>query len=272
MRIASTQPTVIFLHGLNTYGDDDLHLGPLRFGSMHERLERALLDRGVILTPILQIGSSSIEDQANRALEHLKKCALPDRVVMLGHSTGGLVARMLAARTELRERISSILTVGTPHLGVKAVELALDPKLHRRPGHGLSLETMALLGYDARKYGRLETLRQLTPQAMSAFNALLPAGMSQVLLCETTRASTSWPLRILSRQLNPDGEKGDGLVSSASQRAGGPVLGVFELDHLGQIGFFPHLSWPARAIARKEFQRLCDVIAREAKNAQKLEA
>ncbi|MFL5336103.1 MAG: lipase family alpha/beta hydrolase [Geminicoccaceae bacterium] len=68
---------------------------------------------------------------ASRAL-HLARCRakLPQRRLMLvGHSMGGLDARYAGSRLDRGRRISHVVTLGTPHRGTPLADWALRDRL-----------------------------------------------------------------------------------------------------------------------------------------------
>ncbi len=247
--------TLVFVHGLNTYGDDDVHIGPLTFGLMHARLERELKTLGHTFVPITSLGHGSPEEQAQRALKQIPSVS---EMHLLGQSTGGLVSRVLAAHADLSPRVRTVITIGTPHGGTNAAEFGLQfhekyPSLSR---------LFAFAGYDTRQ--KAEIFRCFTLEAMSEFNRKYPVldtYKAVSLICEVDENGLSWPLRFLYKKLHPESQKSDGLIWTESQRWGHQE-GPFRLDHFGQLGFFPHLSPSARAQARAEFRRLIMCIDR----------
>lgn len=247
--------TIVFIHGLNTYGDDDLHIGPLKFGSMHSRLERELKAIGHTFVAVTGLGYGSPEEQAERALKQVPESC---EIYLLGQSTGGLVSRVLAAHPELSSRVRAVMTIGTPHGGAAAAEFGLDfPQ--RYPTFA---RLFSLAGYDTRQ--KVEVFQRFTPKAMREFNQKYPiSGTYKAisLICEVAREQLSWPLQFFYKKLHPDSQKSDGLIWTESQ-IWGTTEGPFQLDHFAQLGFFPHLSPKARAEARKEFHRLITCIDR----------
>src|SRR5215213_9458500 len=70
-------------------------------------------------------------DVASRA-RHLARCLakLPQRRLMLvGHSMGGLDARFAASRLDPGRRIGHVVTLGTPHRGTPLADLALRDRV-----------------------------------------------------------------------------------------------------------------------------------------------
>ncbi len=257
---------IVFFHGLNTYGDDDLHVGPLRYGSMNSPWENALRANGIEVFSPENLGYHPVHEQAELALARLKANGWLEKgdLFLLGQSSGGLVARALASHNETLVKINGVLTVGTPHQGTTAAELGLEfATSNSRMSRALSK-----IGYDASK--RSKVFERYLKKSMDEFNAKFPLRdnfWSGYALCEAKRSQLSWPLLIAHGALHRGTESGksDGFVSSESQ-AWGECLGRYELDHFGNLGFFlqplPHLRKKARA----EFARLALDVAVIAKS------
>lgn len=258
-----SQTTLVFLHGLNTFGDDDIHIGPLKFGAMHSRLFAGLTARGLRCETVPRLGHGSIESQLAIAHQYMDQIDLPDSFHLLGQSTGGLVARALAASPKYRARVSTVMTLGTPNQGTWAAEFALSIAKRHRALH----RVFKIFGYDSNE--KTEIFRHFTPGAVGELNRWLrPQALEEQtprtheisLLCEVSQLDLAWPLVPLYRLLHPNGEPSDGFVWTQSQRHG-RTIGPFALDHFGELGFFPHLSQRARTRAKSEFERLLDQIA-----------
>lgn len=247
--------TIVFIHGLNTYGDDDIHIGPLKFGYMHSRLEAEFKALGHDFVAVTGLGYGTPEEQAERALQQLPETA---ELHLLGQSTGGLVSRVLAAHPALNSRVRTVMTVGTPHGGTAAAEFALNfPEKHPT-----LTRLFSVAGYDTRL--KAEIFKRFTPQAMREFNEkypILSTYKAISLICEVERERLSWPLQFFYKKLHPGSQKSDGLIWTESQKWGAQE-GPFQLDHFAQLGFFPHLSRSARTEAEKEFRRLITCIDR----------
>jgi pimeloyl-ACP methyl ester carboxylesterase len=261
---------LIFIHGLNTYGDHDIHIGPLKFGSMHGRLERAFFERNIKLFSLSGSMTATPLEQAEQIAQQVQSLALGNRFHLLGQSTGGLVARALALHPELRDRIASVMTIGTPHSGASAAEFGLA--FSER--HPFLQRFFAVCGYDTTR--RLNNFRTFTPKAVEEFCQKLSkqdeSSMKQMqvsFICQVEHAQISWPLLALASRLNPDHQPGDGFISTDSQKFG-LTQGPFALDHFGELGFFPHLSRTARAQAALEFNHLIDAVSAIVHNEARL--
>ena len=251
--------TLVFLHGLNTFGTDDLRIGLMNFGPMHARLEKEFSKRDIDFIGVTGVGSGSPEEQAENASKFLAGSGFLDAdrpFIFLGHSAGGLTARALALRPEFKGRVKMVITMGTPHAGAKVAELGLE--LDRR--HPVIFRALAAAGYDTKK--KTAIFNHFTPASVAAFNERAPAITREVtLLCEATRNELSWPYYFSYNQIHPTpGVKSDGFIESNSQKRG-EVIGPFAVDHYGEMGFFFQLSLSARKQAQCEFQRLIDQVA-----------
>lgn len=241
---------IVFLHGLNTYGDDEIHIGPLRFGPMHAALERALTSAGLKFTTLLDLGMGSPDELARKAFSSLEGSILKtEKLHLLGQSTGGLVAVSLASL--LQDRVKSVITIGTPHRGSRSAELGLEfPSRHPKLT-GL----ISRAGYDPRQKSKI--FERYTSQALQGFHDARPLHTSTRIysaLCKVDERSLSWPLALLGL-FQKYQAPGDGLIELDSQVYGIP-LGPFQLDHYGELGYFPHLSGNRRRQARAEFERM----------------
>lgn len=256
---------LVFIHGLNTYGDDDLHIGPLKFGLMHARLEAALRPMVDRFTPLTGFGSGSPEEQAKRITEIICSSDWYSRTTAidwLGQSVGGLTARVLAQHPEFIKKTRSILTFGTPHHGAPVAELALSFENRHRFLHQL----FSVFGYDTGKKNAI--FQHYTAAAMRDFNRRYarPASVRCFsLICDVHRGQLSLPLRLAYGKIHGAPSqtvalRSDGLIFCDSQ-AWGETRGPFALDHFAQLGFFPYLGRSARWKAETEFHRFARTIA-----------
>jgi pimeloyl-ACP methyl ester carboxylesterase len=252
-------PIVFFIHGLNTFGDDLIHMGPLNFGPMVGSWRPRLEEIGCEVHSLKEMGFGSFTDQVDRAMKQIDRVLASTSgdapVHLFGHSMGGLVARGVAQRMSSRYpgRVRTVLTIGSPHGGARAADGAFtfherSPALYR---------LLKLFGYDTLE--RLEHLKPLRLEAIEEFNSRHPE------LDDTDNVSivgsVTWHqigihYKMIYKQLHrTPGEESDGLVLSESQRWARHG-GQFALDHLGQLGCFALLSIPSKRAARKEFERL----------------
>lgn len=257
--------TILFLHGLNTFGDDLIHVGPLTFGPMDRHLKNAFSKqsskRKIEFISIPGIGAGSPEEQASKALSFIEANVTlkqGGKFHLFGQSTGGLVARVLSHHPSISKRVASLITMGSPHTGADIAFFGLEfqakfPRLQK---------TFSAMGYDTK--AKTDFFKHFTPDSLIDFNRRFPSVQQEFreicLLCEIEPTDVSFPLKLLGR-LNRGVtlKRGDGFITTASQ-CRGEVLGPFALDHFAQLGAFLHFGPEARKKSRFEFQRLIDVV------------
>lgn len=291
------KPRVLFFHGLNTFGDDELHIGPLRLGRMDVHVRPALEERGLEVLSIDGVGSGSPQEQAHLALQSMAAKASPDRdytrspqeIYLLGNSLGGLTARAfaaMAAKSHPHLNVRAIVTWGTPHRGAAFVESLerffeseTEPSLlNIRFWAGRTLAPiLEKSGYGMDE--KMKTFRHYSPRMLAGFNSLFPINAvapEYSLLCLAPLRDVSpyfWPTypklhgmratEFAARIARQDDlhAPSDGFISAGSQNWG-ERRGPFALDHFAQLGFTDLLPLPAqRHRARAEFNRLSDEIA-----------
>lgn len=249
--------TVIFLHGLNTYADGLVHLGPFTFGNMSRSWKHEFEKRGFNFVDVAGIGFGAVEEQTDQALKSLIESGALNNDChfhLFGHSMGGLVARVLAHRPELKGRVKSIMTIGTPHNGAEITSKALalqnsSPYLYR---------FMKFFGYDV--VAKRKSLENFTTETLKAVTDRYSdiSGIRCVsFIGSATFEQLCPPYKVIYTRLHPAGPRveSDGFIMSESQKWG-EVWGKFELDHMAEIGVFWNLNAKRRKFASQEFQRL----------------
>jgi triacylglycerol lipase len=149
------------------------------------------------------------------------------KVNVIAHSMGGLDARYAIAKLGLADRVATLVTIGTPHLGTPLADL----------GTRLSdlLRIKALLG----RVVDLDGFYDLTTARMAGFNREVAdvdgvVYASVVARVERKRAHPLlWPTHLY---LSERAGANDGMVPSESQRWG-EVLRQIDADHWAQIGW-----------------------------------
>lgn len=235
----------VFLHGLCTYGDDELHLGPVRLGRLDRHLQGLFAQKKTSLLSINCIGIGSPEEQAETALPQVRSSP-SQHIVLLGHSMGGLTARALQPRLEAAGHQVDVITWGTPHRGTSAAN---------RNDHRIIREMTNLIGYNLDR--RAATFKHCTPDALNAFNKRYPfRTVSQYsMICDVPLQDTT-PLLYALRPSRPS----DGLIEVESQSFG-QILGHFRLDHFAAIGFCNlHPLSSVQSRNREAFHRLFDMM------------
>ncbi len=155
--------------------------------------------------------------------------AFPDESVhIIGHSMGGLDARMLLADPSWRRRVLSLTTIGTPHLGSSLADVSRlrMVKIYRM------LERVGLDHngfFDVtRKISRERHERLPLPDDIPCFSI---AGTP-------SQWDVSRPLKRFHEALLEWEGPNDGLVSVESAEAFGTPLPSWPLDHFHQLNWF----------------------------------
>jgi triacylglycerol lipase len=212
---APADVAVVLVHGY-------LCVSPALYWSGLLPLRRALAARGVAVLASRQPRTASVELRARRLALALAR--LPQRrLVLVGHSMGGLDARLVASRLDPSRRVSHVLTVGTPHRGSPLAERALRSPRWR--GRLLRLlDRGALLDLTAEGAERLNAAApdREDVRYLSLAGALPPEVLPSL-------------LRPLAERLAADGAANDGMVTVASA-AWGVHAPVVPADHLSLIG------------------------------------
>ena len=166
------------------------------------------------------------------------------KVHIIGHSMGGLDARhMIVDIDGMADRVASVTTIGTPHLGTSLADVGIS--------HGGSIID------DLRSIIDLEGFNDLTTKACAAFNARAKDKEANNTVVYRTYASSEKRNRVF-RPLQPswsiineaEGEN-DGLVSVRSQQwdteliaSNGTRKGIEQhpfpipADHLNEVGWW----------------------------------
>lgn len=146
------------------------------------------------------------------------------RLILIGHSMGGLDARYVASRLDPQRRIAHVITIGTPHQGTAAADWALRQPL---------LATRLLRFIDR------GALRDLTVEHAERVNAEMPdredvGYVSLGGVCATEKLVGT--LRRLGEQVSESEGPNDGMVAlSSALRSGSDVtLGANHLELIGQ--------------------------------------
>ncbi|MBN2496989.1 MAG: alpha/beta fold hydrolase [Deltaproteobacteria bacterium] len=124
---AGLRPTVVPVLLLPGYLENALTMHWLA-----RKLERRLQAPVQALSPAEYLVSLErmAEDYQAQILDYLEAAGVK-QVDLVGHSMGGLLARLLLEQTELRGRIRSVITLGTPHLGTAVARLAFGRNMRQ---------------------------------------------------------------------------------------------------------------------------------------------
>lgn len=245
-------PPVFFFRGLNTYGDDLMHLGPLSPGPIYGPLQQELEKNGVHFVPVTGMGSgdfATVLENARTSLMCNPTWQQSSSAHFLGHSMGALIARSLVQTPEIAAKVQSLTSYGSPHQGTTAA----DRIVNLQPQHKAMLK---VLGWNPDV--KIPMLSHLTPAAMQKFNHQTPNidGVSYTsAVCATPYEDFTPAMKIIASVNGHKSIESDGMVSADSQRHG-EVLGRFALDHITELGFFWDISMARKMRHHSEFVRL----------------
>ncbi|HLL89439.1 MAG TPA: alpha/beta fold hydrolase [Tepidisphaeraceae bacterium] len=223
------RPTVILHHGLLGY--DVLQVGPFRH-AYWRGIDRAITDDGY---PLIVTRAAPTGGVARRARE-LKESMLTQldrlgdrgrRVILVGHSMGGLDARYAVARLGLADRVAAVVTVCTPNRGSPVADFVVQHLNDR-------IAVLRLLGKLGLEVG---AATDLTTRNCEAMNLAAPdaAGVAYFSVGATRPWYQMPPWAMATCKLIEAAEgANDGLVSVASSHWG-TDLGVWRADHWHSI-------------------------------------
>jgi triacylglycerol lipase len=235
---------IVLAHGL--FGFERIGLGPVTLASYFRGIPESLRAAGnrVLATHVPPI--AGVYRRARRLGEQIEAAFPGEPVHVIGHSMGGLDARLLAADHAWDGKILSLTTIGTPHLGSSLADFA---KLRV----GRIYRLLEALGIDHRGF------LDVTRRAAGKFHAAVVVPDSVRCFSIAGDPSTDevcWPLRRLHAALRELEGPNDGLVSVESACAFGTKLTPWSLDHLGQMNWLTAESAQTSAVAL--YERLVD--------------
>ena len=212
---------VVLAHGF--FGFDEVRIGGAAHGyfrGVRERLERD----GWTVHSASVAKTASIAARAAELAGFVR--AVPARRVnVVAHSMGGLDARYAISELGLGDKVASLTTVGTPHLGTPLADAGARTPL---------LAALARMGIE------VDAIHDLTTDRMAEFNRAVPdrPGVAYASVVGAARRKRDVnPLLLptfvwLGERAGPS----DGVVPARSQRWG-EVLREIEADHWAQIGW-----------------------------------
>jgi triacylglycerol lipase len=216
---------VVLCHGL--FGYNELSFGPLRH-SYWRGIDRALAAAGhpVIVTRANPVGGIARRAMAMKSaiLDQLARQRLDDqKIILIGHSMGGLDARYLVSRLGFADRVAAVVTVCTPHRGSSFADYSvrhLDDRL------GV-LRFIGQMGIDVGAF------RDLTTDSCRRFNEDVPdASGVRYFSISAMRARSGMPRwgRFSYNVIYEQEGDNDGLVSVKSA-PWGTHLGTWDAHH-----------------------------------------
>lgn len=188
-------------------------------------------ERGCRVNRITFPANLTIAESARLLKERIGLLVGNGRATLIAHSQGGLDARLALRRFRLPQ-VRMLVTVGTPHQGTRAADWAAD---HRDRGSLLYWLMRIFFDYDLRNLPFIDEHRPGYLKENDERFAPRPnvRYASARCVCDD---DCHLSLRFFAWWA--DIERGDGIVSEKSQRFG-EDLGLFNLDHLSEIGTDP---------------------------------
>jgi triacylglycerol lipase len=229
---------VVLHHGL--FGSGDVRFGPLAL-SYFRGIDRAIASRGHPLIVTSVHPSSTVANRARQLKESVVRQLsaagrIGQRVILIGHSMGGLDARYAVAKLGLDEHVAAVVTVTTPHRGSPFADWSLR-NLMDRLGIGRLLGALRL---------DVGAIADLTTDRCVAFNQQVPdvPGIGYYSVSAARPWNKVAPFALHSHAIIRAAEgDNDGLVSVQSS-TWGTHLGTWPADHWHTINrrWMPDLS------------------------------
>jgi triacylglycerol lipase len=189
--------------------------------------------------------ASDLKKEINRITENFSKWP---RVHIIAHSMGGLDARQTIYKYQMQDRVASLSTIGTPHLGTAYADWGIKR-------FGILFDIARLLGLN------LDGFKDLTRESCQRFNEMVRDFEEKNGVLYQTFAGVQplnrifRPLRSSYRIIWKEEGENDGLVSlrSAMWRKE-YFVEVIDADHFNQIGWW-NASEAITGMDREAFER-----------------
>lgn len=223
-------PPVILHHGL--FGYDSVGVGKFRW-AYFQGIDKALRRAGypIVVTKVHPTGgiakrAAQLREAIGKGLAELNGSG-DGKLIIVGHSMGGLDARYMIHKLGMADRVAALLTITTPHRGSPYADWCvrhLGKRLH-------GFELLEMLGLD------VDAARDLTTESCARFNQEITdvPGVGYF----SVSAAREWPkvapFVLHSHKVVSEAEgENDGLVSVRSS-TWGTHLGIWRADHLHTI-------------------------------------
>lgn len=216
---------VIMCHGL--FGTERYGAGPIHAGDYYRGILKAVRSAGVEVYAPRVHPLAGVYRRTWKLAERIRSKYGDTPVHLVGHSMGGLDARLLASDPAWARRIVSITSIGTPHLGTPLADLAASRL--RFLYHGMEkfgVDVDGLHQVSRRVTARLTDDWQDPPRAACWSIAGSPESGRMFFGLKPT---WSW----LMHQVGPS----DGLVPVESANGWGEPLETWPHDHFRQINW-----------------------------------
>ena len=238
---------VVLVPGAGSQGEE-LFLGFFKWGEYFDQLQKELLNNGQMSIVVAsdKYGNEDIQARIRRVREVVLALGQQGhRVVLIGHSMGGLAARVALRDSKLWPYVAAAVTVSTPHRGTPIIDMLLDPKTPFE----LVRKLLAIFGYDEKHKDYLRELSEaMAPKwdkqedhqigMPPVYSLLVASHLWEKIHSVPPLALTSEILqRILSKRdsVPEKWREDDGFVHLQSQ-IWGQCLGQVYFDHGSVIG------------------------------------
>ncbi len=256
--LAMTRAPIIFIRGFNSYSREDLRFGPLNLGPVHRHLQPEFEKHGYRFIALERMGFGPLDEQIERAQKQILTLRLGASFHLLGHSTGGVIARGLAHALQNSQRVLSVTTIVSPHRG----STLADQAECFQAAHPFWYRFWKSAGYDVA--ARVPLLEPMKVKAMAEFNEKYP-NLPNVQYASIVSGAPLKTLPLLMRMIGQfaanSNEVTDGVVEKASQ-PWGEIIGDFVADHGAIIGFRTMLSPRSYEKTQLEFRDAVEQINR----------
>jgi triacylglycerol lipase len=224
---------IVLAHGL--FGFGQIGLGRLTLACYFHGIPGFLRAGGnrVLVTRVPPI--AGVKRRARVLAQQIERAFPGEPVHLFGHSMGGLDARQLLADPDWSERVLSLTTIGTPHLGSALADAA-------RVRVGRVYRLLRRMGVEY--HGFLDVTRRAARAVNRNGRASAPAHCFSV-AGDPRPADVLWFLQPFYEVLRDLEGPNDGLVSVESALAFGTPLPVWPVDHFRQMNWLP----PARGVS-----------------------
>lgn len=235
--------------------------GPLNWSYFRD-IDRALAEDGYPLivprvhpTAGIATRARQLKETILRQLDILDR-PKDERIVVVGHSMGGLDARYMISKLGMADRVAALLTVTTPHRGTTYADWAIRNVGQRLGGQRI----LNLLGLD------VQAVNDLTTANMRRFNEEVPdePGVRYF----SVSAARPWhrvpPFALHAYKVIYDAEGDNDCLVSVKSSTWGEHLGTWPADHLHTINkrFVIELKEPTGDITPYYQRALAEVFRR----------
>lgn len=257
--MSDSKPIVFLHHGL--FGFGNFELGKIRMRYFSGGIEPGLRRMGceVILTHVHP--TAGIEQRARelktQVLRHLRTVGKRQaRVIIVGHSMGGLDARYMIHELGMAERVAALVTIATPHRGSPYADWVFENLGKRMRGIEL-----------VRKFKiELTALADLRTTAMAGFNEQIAdrPGVGYYSIATFQKPSHLAPFFLVPHKVVFEREGDNDGVVSVKSALWGTHLDTWQTDHLHAVNrrFHPRTMMKAGDVSERYVKLIHELTAR----------